>query len=48
MTSPRTRSCSVRTTRSTSAHSPRVAKAATNTLVSRQTLTTRPETHPRR
>jgi hypothetical protein len=40
-TSPTTSSCSARIWRNTSAHSPRVAKALTNTLVSRNTLTKR-------
>ncbi len=38
-TSPRTNSCSARTCRSTSAHSPRVANALTRTFVSRKILT---------
>jgi hypothetical protein len=42
-----TRVCSPRTTRSTSAHSPRVAKALTKTFVSRKTLKRRRARHPR-
>ncbi len=42
-----TRVCSPRTTRSTSAHSPRVAKALTKTFVSRKTLKRRRARRPR-
>src|SRR5207245_358635 len=45
-TSPVTRVCSASTCRNTSAESPRVAKALTRTLVSRNTLTTRSGPRP--
>ena len=45
-TSPVINWCSARTYRTRSAHSPRVANAAARTLVSRNTLTTHPASHP--